>query len=845
MKNLIDQRLKQQQLQQKQQQLAQHQLAQQQQLAQQHLAQQQLAQQEQLALQENYDNLVTQMINISGGNITISGNSQITCDSVTVTGGNNHIVSGTTAPITTPPLKEFDYPIYFSLNNNTPFGCNCVSSGDGFSQGNPGASIYLYANYSGVSTTDNNTVVFTFTDNGWKYTATFAYGSAPGGTVVASFNSDSGYNPISMIVTAGGNQVTLNSNNGTGNVTVCGTMNPGSSFNIKFNSIYISPINLQLNISNGTPYDLTFDEQVVPTGSKPLSLPVIKDIQYDVNAPITNNFSFNWPNTRSTPGPILTGGVFLFNASGDPSISIDMGKETSVLNYNDIKLIVKLVDANSSKTISTSNILIPGSGVNNIFAIGAMKNYINSYKGTPLTLNANFEFTANRQQPLVNNFVFTNNTPYPVTITPGDSTSGATNPIPAGGIGSWTELIQPYDNYIVPAIVHEISWAAGPIYTGNCVTTLNTSNSGTGIVCTLANVLNSGITTDLRCNGKPIVPDQDGYLAVSQESMNLPRTTPNTYAVTLTAASVTDCVYNLVVNDNTSSSHPSISGYYTGANSSTPTIIPIPSNNTITVDVPNGTTLEVNLQWTGFSTEAPYPWGGPTVITVTCNPDGTGTINTLDRGKFSLDYQPSMSAIPGSNQPFIQSGDNSPPTSFPNLLPATGGQIVLGFSDPQLSVKPPVLKPKNINVIFKCSNDTPYDLIFEGFKIPAKLSRTLPPQKMLVLNNINVELLNDYSFNVAGTQHPVLTGGQFIINSYSPQDKHPSMGVFLGAELNTDIVLQVVILDKDGYPLPPSSPILHDNKLRTLYKYNELQYFLSSYKSLNIMLYFTLKSHSH
>ena len=101
MKNLIDRRIQQQQ-QQHQQLLAQHQLAQQQliaqqQLAQQQLMQQQLAQEQQLAMQEKYDTLVSQIINITGGNITINGNSQITCEQVTVTGGNNQIM--TTGPM--------------------------------------------------------------------------------------------------------------------------------------------------------------------------------------------------------------------------------------------------------------------------------------------------------------------------------------------------------------------------------------------------------------------------------------------------------------------------------------------------------------------------------------------------------------------------------------------------------------------------------------------------------------------------------------------------------------------------------------------------------------------------
>lgn len=79
------------------QQLAKQQLAQQQELAKQHqLAQQQLAEQQQLELQEKYDSLVTQIINITNSTITINGQSHIICDKVTVTGGNNHIT--TTGP---------------------------------------------------------------------------------------------------------------------------------------------------------------------------------------------------------------------------------------------------------------------------------------------------------------------------------------------------------------------------------------------------------------------------------------------------------------------------------------------------------------------------------------------------------------------------------------------------------------------------------------------------------------------------------------------------------------------------------------------------------------------------
>jgi hypothetical protein len=118
------------------QQLAKQQLAQQQELAKQHqLAQQQLAEQQQLELQEKYDSLVTQIINITNSTITINGQSHIICDHVTVTGGNNHITttgptglggegpsgpSGPSGP--TDPTDPNDPPMFTGWYNRTDSG---------------------------------------------------------------------------------------------------------------------------------------------------------------------------------------------------------------------------------------------------------------------------------------------------------------------------------------------------------------------------------------------------------------------------------------------------------------------------------------------------------------------------------------------------------------------------------------------------------------------------------------------------------------------------------------------------------------------------------------------------
>jgi len=93
---LAQQQLAQQQLAQKQ--LIQQQLAAQEKLAQQQkIAQEQLAKKQQEELQEKYDSLATQLINIANSTVNVNGSTHITCQNVTVTGGNNQIT--TTGPI--------------------------------------------------------------------------------------------------------------------------------------------------------------------------------------------------------------------------------------------------------------------------------------------------------------------------------------------------------------------------------------------------------------------------------------------------------------------------------------------------------------------------------------------------------------------------------------------------------------------------------------------------------------------------------------------------------------------------------------------------------------------------
>ena len=199
---------------------------------------------------------------------------------------------------------------------------------------------------------------------------------------------------------------------------------------------------------------------------------------------------------------------------------------------------------------------------------------------------------------------------------------------------------------------------------------VTTLPSGQGIVCTLNNVVGSGISTTLSFNGTTIIADIYGILAVPQASIPLPpqASTPNTYAITLTAGQLTDCVYSLIVTNNTSKG---IS--YNGV----AIVNGTPLN--VLVTVTNGQTLASGLVWSGLAN-----WGGPSAITVTCKSDGTGYVSSIDHGSFSTDYQPTMTAtVSGNPNTFTQTGGQSGSAwnTFLNNLPATGGSINLTFTD--------------------------------------------------------------------------------------------------------------------------------------------------------------------
>ena len=111
--------------------------------------------------------------------------------------------------------------------------------------------------------------------------------------------------------------------------------------------------------------------------------------------------------------------------------------------------------------------------------------------------------------------------------------------------------------------------------------------------------------------------------------------------------------------------------------------VKIDTGSSIPITVTNGQTSIVNLVWMGFYNVAPYPYGGPSLITVACNSDGTGTITGIDRGTFGPDYQPIMAAVAGANPTFMQAGTSGGLYAFPIPLPATGGLITLSFANPQ------------------------------------------------------------------------------------------------------------------------------------------------------------------
>ena len=640
------------------------------QLNQQYLVvQQQRVQQKQEKLQDNYNTLNTTLLNPNNRTLTINGQSSITCDILSINGGNNQIA--------TKPLKDITYVI----TNNTNWQCVVSWTGtgnifNGIIPPNSGTTSgsTLYA--------DSNTITMLFTDpnndKGWTYKGTFTY-SNTGNPTVSFQAAVGGYVPITMQVIIGNTINKLIRPGAGGEIQLSSTpMSDGTPWNITFRSVPIQPINVNFLVDNETPYLCNINGTTnAPDAPGTIPFATLLNVQYDVNNAVAYPFSCTWEEGSSTnPTLILSGGQLIFNAvpaSGTPALSIITGTESSLFNYQDISVTVTARDTNSTTIIGTPLTVLVGNSSTGtpLLQFSDIQNYINTYPGG--TLQVLLKFNAQPQLPLINNFAFTNNTPYQIAITTSsDFSTASLTPITAnGGTGTWTESIQPYDNAVPTP--HLITWTAtnnSNNYSGKCTTTLLTSNSGQGIVCTLNNVVGSGISTTLSFNGTTIIADIYGNLAVPQASIPLPpqASTPNTYAITLTAGQLTDCVYSLIVTNNTSKGI----SYNGGA-----IVNGTPLN--VLVTVTNGQTLASGLVWSGLAN-----WGGPSSITVTCKSDGTGYVSSIDHGSFSTDYQPTMTAtVSGNPNTFTQTGGQSGSAwnTFLNNLPATGGSINLTFTD--------------------------------------------------------------------------------------------------------------------------------------------------------------------
>ena len=583
------------------------------------------------------------------------GNYQIQCTTM-------NVYNSCASNLGSVDLGSPPYYINYHINNMSSWTCVATSSE---SMGPKGNIIPNGGSSIGTSQ-DSVNMTFSFYDpqspnKSWLYQAALTYSAfaPPKATFLYGIS-----NPFPVL------GMNISCSVGQGNLTVGGPNTTWSGSGIMSNNKNITvtftdiapPINpnFTYTFTNSTPYDLsyTLPGPIVKTilkGAPPVTELIV--MTYDSNLLTVIPFNLCWPGTQTA---ILSGGNISFCSTSDPAISLLVGSETSLFNYNDISIVTFNGTFNTSAT--TVNPLVTLKHMQNMIINGSLQNSID------------LTFTAPVQAPLVNNFVFTNSTAYPITIVPGDCTSNSPNPIGPGGSGTWTETIQPNDYILNPLIPHVLSWNAGSTnsYTGNCTTTLNTSNSGQGIVCTLGGT-STGITTALSFNNIPITPDQYQSLTVPQSSIV---SSPNTYAIVLSSGSVTNCVYNLVVINNTTVNSTSLlTGIaYNGTQ--------LPNGQTsIPITVANGTTLTTNLTW-NFQQISPWPWGGPTSMIVKCNADGSGTITSLDRGSFDSVYQPTMVAAPGTNPVFTQSGGAGGQSSFPINLPSSGGTITLTFNDP-------------------------------------------------------------------------------------------------------------------------------------------------------------------
>jgi hypothetical protein len=587
------------------------------------------------------------------------GNYQIQCT-------NMNVYNSCASDLGSVDLGGAGYYINYHINNMSSWTCVAKSSE---SMG-PNGNIIPNGGSSIGTSQDSITITFSFYDpnspnQSWLYQASLMYSvSAP--PKATFFYGIS--NPFPVL------GMKINSPVGQGNLTVGGpntswlgsrAMSNNNSIYVTFTDITPGPTNTQINytFTNSTPYDISYTlpgpvVKTILTGAPAVTETIV--MTYDSNLSTVIPFSLSWPGSNPTAN-ILSGGNISFCSTADPAVSLLVGSETSLFNYNDITIVTSNGTYNTSAT--TVNPLI------------SLKEMQNKFNNSISNYNISLNFTAPVQAPLVNNFVFTNSTAYPITIVPGDCTSTSSNPIGPGGSGTWTETIQPNDFLNSPPIPHVLAWNAGSTnsYNGNCTTTLNTSNSGQGIVCTLGGT-STGITTALSFNNVPITPDQYQSLTVPQSSIV---SSPNTYAIVLSSGSVTDCVYNLVIINNTTvNSTTLLTGIACNGT-------PLPNGQTIIpITVSNGTTLTTNLTWT-FQQISPWPYGGPTQIGVQCNADGTGTITGISLGTFSTSYYPTMVAVAGTNPSFTQSSSSPGGNySFPNNLPASGGTITLTFSDP-------------------------------------------------------------------------------------------------------------------------------------------------------------------
>ena len=588
---------------------------------------------------------------------------------------NNTTYSGGTSCSILGNLNSIQYGIY----NNSSWICivRWNGTGDIFNGNiNPnGGSASGSSDYG-----DSDTITMSFVDPNnlaMTYTATFTYSNT--GNPTASFQASTtaqGYIPLKMVIyipSLGVNQPIF-PNSGNSYQLANYPMSDGDQWTITFNDNPYQALEYNLSMINNT------DLIVYYNGTGYLTTPGIINRTtslYDMSNPITSTFFGSWFYNSATfpvPAPATSNMVLLFNACpapGLPCLSIDTGTNISIFKATTFSMDVT-VNGNVF-----SNILV-GSGVQPLLAISDIQQLFN---GSTI-LDVTIQFNDYNIYSLLNNYVFTNNTPYTISVTSTNISIPANTTIAADASQTFNEIIVPYNNYLSPPNPLSISWnALTTSYTGTCVTSLNTSNSGTGSVFTFDGGNTTGITTTLTYNGAAITADQYGSIALAQSSMALPPPanvyTPNVYAITLTAAAVTNCDYTLNITNSTS--------YVMTINYDT-TSYTINNNGQTTpieISVAHLTTLSTSIQWDLSHTSF---WGGPSIISIACNGDGTGSINDIDRGYFIAAYQPKMIATVSSNPTVdLEQTSNtggSQWNTYPVPLPATGGSISLVFSDP-------------------------------------------------------------------------------------------------------------------------------------------------------------------